>query len=664
MFALHPPRKAERLPTFHHQRSLPRLPVPPLRASLDRYLKSLEPVLEQNEEQGGEAKDAALRARQEWAQEFENGIGKALQQRLIDLDRASPNNWLNDNFWLKKAYHEWRAPLPVNSNWWLLFHDDPNVPEDLRRSIPSDGEITEWQVRRAAWLVRRLVDFKEKLDRQEIHPDSSRTGPFCMYQYTRLFNMCRLPGYGCDSNTEPPKASSPNARKIVVFVKDWVYSVEVIERDGTPVPPAGIERRLAEVVEDVRQREARGEKPARVNILSADERDLWAKNREYLLTLSPTNRSTTTVIEESLFALSLDAHTLPPHDQPSSAPTSSTTKLTRPDVDAQVQNTAFGGPSGLNRWFDKALSLMVESNGRGGMMGEHSPCDALIPSIIVDYSIAEHMDTAQFGEHNNLELGSTKAWDKLEWVVDEKVEAEIARAQKDAKKMLADSEPSQLWFGEYGAEWMKNVAKCSPDAYIQMAVQLAWYKDQGSMTATYETASTRLFAHGRTEVIRTLSADSRKWVKAMCDPSASVTTRKTLLLDAIAAHNAYTRDASTGKGCDRHLAGLRWMYRPDMDGPTPKLFEDPMFSKSSEWKLSTSGLSAGTRFNGTGFGTVWPDGYGINYLAGPQLVKFGIESKVSCPTTSTYRFKARVVESLQAMRELFELAGEEPRSKL
>lgn len=45
------------------------------------------------------------------------------------------------------------------------------------------------------------------------------------------------------------------------------------------MPPAGIERRLAEVVEDVRQREARGEKPARVNILSADERDLWAKVR-------------------------------------------------------------------------------------------------------------------------------------------------------------------------------------------------------------------------------------------------------------------------------------------------------------------------------------------------------------------------------------------------
>lgn len=183
------------------------------------------------------------------------------------------------------------------------------------------------------------------------------------------------------------------------------------------------------------------------------------QNREYLLTLSPTNRSTTTVIQESLFSLSLDAHTLAPRDQPSSAPTSSTTKLTRPDVDAQVYNTAFGGPSGLNRWFDKALSVMVESNGRAGMMGEHSPCDALIPSIIVDYAIAEHMDKAQFGEHNNLEVGSTKAWDKLEWVVDEKLEGEIERAKKDAKKLIADSEPSQLWFGEYGAEWMKAVGK-------------------------------------------------------------------------------------------------------------------------------------------------------------------------------------------------------------
>ena len=55
-----------------------------------------------------------------------------------------------------------------------------------------------------------------------------------------------------------------------------------------------------------------------------------------------------------------------------------------------------------------------------------------------------------------------------------------------------------------------------------MALQLAWYRTRRFFTATYETALTRLFQHGRTETIRTLSADSRAWVLAMEDPSASV----------------------------------------------------------------------------------------------------------------------------------------------
>lgn len=65
-------------------------------------------------------------------------------------------------------------------------------------------------------------------------------------------------------------------------------------------------------------------------------------------------------------------------------------------------------------------------------------------------------------------------------------------------------------------------AKLSPDAYIQMAMQLAWYRTRGSFTATYETALTRLFLHGRTETIRTLTSESRRFVLAMCDDNVSV----------------------------------------------------------------------------------------------------------------------------------------------
>lgn len=42
------------------------------------------------------------------------------------------------------------------------------------------------------------------------------------------------------------------------------------------------------------------------------------------------------------------------------------------------------------------------------------------------------------------------------------------------------------------------------------------------------------------------------------------------------------------------------MIRPD-DGERAALFEDPLFERSQEWKLSTSALSAGDLFRGTGY---------------------------------------------------------------
>lgn len=42
---------------------------------------------------------------------------------------------------------------------------DPNIPLEVRESVPKAGEVTEWQVKRAAKIVERLIEFKDKLDR-------------------------------------------------------------------------------------------------------------------------------------------------------------------------------------------------------------------------------------------------------------------------------------------------------------------------------------------------------------------------------------------------------------------------------------------------------------------------------------------------------------------
>lgn len=190
-----------------------------------------------------------------------------------------------------------------------------------------------------------------------------------------------------------------------------------------------------------------------------------------------------------------------------------------------------------------------------------------------------------------------------------------------------------------------------------MALQLTWYKMRGDFTATYETALTRMFDKGRTETIRTLTKDSRAFVLAMLDTDMPVRTpnlhvprlrpdllqsetKFALLRRAIQTHSTLTREAATGRGIDRHLMGLRLMLR---SGERAPLLDDEVFARSAEWKLSTSGLSAGHLFRGTGcvvsiaysassltfsrFGAAYEDGYGINCMSHSSDVKFGTDRR-------------------------------------
>ncbi|KAI0044041.1 acyltransferase ChoActase/COT/CPT [Auriscalpium vulgare] len=630
---------------------LPRLPVPDLQRTLNKYVQSLAPLLEEEEARGGPSADASLEARFRWATEFEQGAGGQCQQRLIELDRSSPRNWLDDNIWLKKAYHEWRAPLLVNSNWWLAFFNDTTVPVDvLREHSPSTASgLNAWQIRRAAWLIHRTIDFKDKLERQEIYPDTTRTGIWFRETVAKMFHVCRIPQIGCDTLAPRPASSSPGARNVLVMVHDWMYTIPVYDKDMSASSLASIERRLRAIVWDVSQRLHDGKAAVAVGLLSSDERDRWAKNLQHLLALSPQNEQNFEAITQAAFAVSLDAHTLG-STTPSSAPPPALES--REEIDFHLQNIR-SSHNAHNRWFDKAYTLIVESNTRAGAMGEHSPCDALVPSIVAEYAIVESIDAAAFEDAVPKDVSGADAgvggWERLDWVVDGAIVDEVRGAEARAQELIADSDDSVLWFTDYGADWMKGFARLSPDAYVQMALQLAWYKTRGTFTATYETVLTRVFDRGRTETIRTLTADSRAFVLAMVDPTTSVTTRHKLLNRAIQTHTGLTREAATGKGIDRHLLGLRLMLPP---GEQPKLFNDPMFDQSQSWKLSTSGLSAGHLFRGTGFGASYHDGYGINYLSGPDMIKFGIESKHSCAETSTAGFQAALVDALREMKAI------------
>ena len=106
-------------------------------------------------------------------------------------------------------------------------------------------------------------------------------------------------------------------------------------------------------------------------------------------------------------------------------------------------------------------------------------------------------------------------------------------------------------------------------------------------------------------------------------------------------HLQYAAWAADGQGVDRHLFGLKKMLKAGE--PLPAIYEDPAFSRTSHWELSTSNLSS-PYLDGWGYGEgefavfpsciinfmmfhiVVPDGYGLSYSIGDNYIRWTITS--------------------------------------
>lgn len=195
-----------------------------------------------------------------------------------------------------------------------------------------------------------------------------------------------------------------------------------------------------------------------------------------------------------------------------------------------------------------------------------------------------------------------------------------------------------------------------------MALQLAYYRDYGKFSLTYEASMTRLYKEGRTETVRSCTIESSTWVKAMDDKNSNTFERVRLLQIACKQHQAGYLDAMCGRGVDRHLFCLYVISK--------YLEIDSSFLKdviSEPWRLSTSQTPHGQtpRIDlkknthlispGGGFGPVARDGYGVSYIiSGEQNIYFHISSVRSCDVTSTERFANGISRAMNDIRMLFE----------
>jgi carnitine O-acetyltransferase len=221
-------------------------------------------------------------------------------------------------------------------------------------------------------------------------------------------------------------------------------------------------------------------------------------------------------------------------------------------------------------------------------------------------------------------------------------------------KLAADIDMGYLHFNDYGKNFIKT-QKFSPDSFIQMAIQFAFYRLHHVPGAHYESAGTRLYIHGRTECIRSCSNESVAFAKSMVH-SKDDKEKFQKMKAAIDAHKKYVSQAVQGYGIDRHLLGLKLIAKEN-GIEVPKLYQDEGYAKASTYRLSTSQVPS----NYTAFmcyGPLTMDGYGCCYSPRNNDIFFGLSSMRSNADTSTAKFKKSLQEALREMFEICTKAGE------
>ncbi|XP_060933026.1 carnitine O-palmitoyltransferase 1, liver isoform isoform X1 [Limanda limanda] len=602
---------------YSFQNSLPRLPVPSVKDTCRRYLESVRPLMD--DEQYNRMKDLA--------KDFEENLGPRLQW-YVKLKSWWTSNYVSD-WWEEYIYLRGRGPIMVNSNYYAM---------DFLYVFP-----TSIQAARAGNAIHAIMLYRRKLDRAQIKPIYllANKVPLCSAQWERMFNTTRVPGLETDVLQH-----TNESKHIAVYHKGRFYKVWMFY-DGRLLLPREIEQQMERILADTSEPQ---EGEERLAALTAGERTPWANTREAFFSRGK-NKHSLDAIEKAAFFVTLD-ETEQRYD--AANPVTS--------LDSYAKSLLHGNC--YDRWFDKSFNLIVFKNGTMGLNAEHSWADAPIIGHLWEHVLS--MDPLKLGyadsghckgePHPNL-----PGPQRLQWDIPAECQETIQSSLTVAQNLADDVDCHIIPFADFGKGLIKK-CRTSPDAFIQIALQLAHYRDKGKFCLTYEASMTRLFREGRTETVRSCTMETCAFVQAMIKDETREERLNLLKLAAEKHQNLY-RLAMTGQGIDRHIFCLYVVSK--------YLGEDSAFLKgvlSEPWRLSTSQtpLQQVDLFDlvkhpeyvssGGGFGPVADDGYGVSYIiVGENLINFHISSKRRSHETDSHRFGGNIKRAMLEILDLFQL---------
>uniref|UniRef100_A0A673UN15 Carnitine O-palmitoyltransferase 1, muscle isoform n=1 Tax=Suricata suricatta TaxID=37032 RepID=A0A673UN15_SURSU len=553
---------------YSFQTSLPKLPVPSVPATIQRYLESVRPLLD----------DEEFYRMETLAKEFQDKTAPRLQKYLV----------------LK--------------SWWATNYEFVLIKN------------TEIQAARLGNIVHAMIMYRRKLDREEIKPVMALgIVPMCSYQMERMFNTTRIPGKETDLLQH-----LSDSRHVAVyhkgrFFKVWLYEGSQLLR------PCDLEMQFQRILDDPSPPQPGEEKLA---ALTAGGRAEWAQARQAFFS-SGKNKAALDAIERAAFFVALDeeSHHYDPEDEAS----------------LSLYGKALLHGNCYNRWFDKSFTVIAFKNGQLGLNTEHAWADAPIIGHLWEFVLGTetfHLGYTETGHCLGKPNPMLAAPQRLQWDIPEQCQAVIESSYQVAMALADDVELYCFQFLPFGKGLIKK-CRTSPDAFVQIALQLAHFRDRGKFCLTYEASMTRMFREGRTETVRSCTSESTAFVQAMVAGTHMKADLQDLFRKASKKHQNMYRLAMTGAGIDRHLFCL-YVVSKYLGVSSPFLAE----VLSEPWRLSTSQIA---QFQirmfdpekypnhlgaGGGFGPVADDGYGVSYMiAGENTLFFHISSKFSSSET-------------------------------
>uniref|UniRef100_A0A8C5DBD0 Carnitine O-palmitoyltransferase 1, muscle isoform n=1 Tax=Gouania willdenowi TaxID=441366 RepID=A0A8C5DBD0_GOUWI len=495
------------------------------------------------------------------AQDFKDSKAARLQRFLI-LKSWWATNYVSD-WWEEYIYLRGRSPIMVNSNFYIM---------DLLYMTP-----THRQAARAGNVVHAMLQYRRKLERGE-HAPGFRNPDIVQHLTDRKHLVVYHKGR---------------------FFQVWLYT------GGRHLLPSELETQFQRILNDPSEPQP-GE--LKLAALTAGSRVPWARARIRHFSHG-VNKVSLDAIESAAFFLALD-------DEPQGYDTGTFNSL-----DSYAKSLLHG--KCYDRWFDKSFTLISYPNGKMGINAEHSWADAPIVGHMWEYVLATDCFHLGYTEEGHCKGDVNKGLPhptRLQWQIPKECQDAIESSYLSAKKIAEDVDFHGRLFTEFGKGLIKK-CRTSPDAFIQLALQLAQFRDQGVFCLTYESSMTRMFRDGRTETVRSCTNEAVAFVRAMEDCGATVLLA--LFRRAADKHQNMYRLAMTGSGIDRHLFCLYIVSKYlDIDSPFLKKVAD--------------------------------DGYGVSYIiVGENLITFHISCKFSCPDTDSSRFGENIHKAMLDIQGLF-----------